>query len=116
MSAKSDAVADRSSDRDLDEHHAHDREVARPHRLDRREVTQVLQHEGDVVAATELVSGAQRPVIALAGLLDSFQMLGEIRREVADQRDILDRLDIARSDLGGWSVRATLPCHRDGRP
>jgi signal transduction histidine kinase len=22
----------------------------------------------------------------------------------------------ARSDLGGWSVRATLPCHRTGRP
>jgi signal transduction histidine kinase len=26
------------------------------------------------------------------------------------------RLDIGRSDLGGWSVRATLPCHRQGRP
>jgi signal transduction histidine kinase len=26
------------------------------------------------------------------------------------------RLDIARSDLGGWSVRATLPCHQNGRP
>jgi signal transduction histidine kinase len=25
------------------------------------------------------------------------------------------RLDIARSDLGGWSVRATLPYHRNGR-
>jgi signal transduction histidine kinase len=25
------------------------------------------------------------------------------------------RLDIARSHLGGWSVRATLP-HRNGRP
>src|ERR687891_529335 len=26
------------------------------------------------------------------------------------------RLDIARSDLGGWSVRATLPYHQNGRP
>ena len=26
------------------------------------------------------------------------------------------RLDIARSDLGGWSVRATLPSRRHGRP
>ncbi|MDD9369824.1 MAG: histidine kinase [Acidimicrobiales bacterium] len=26
------------------------------------------------------------------------------------------RLDIARSDLGGWSVRATLPCRGNGRP
>jgi signal transduction histidine kinase len=26
------------------------------------------------------------------------------------------RLDIARSDLGGWSVRATLPCQQNGRP
>jgi signal transduction histidine kinase len=26
------------------------------------------------------------------------------------------RLDIARSDLGGWSVRATLPCHQNARP
>jgi signal transduction histidine kinase len=26
------------------------------------------------------------------------------------------RLDIARSDLGGWSVRATLPYHHNGQP
>jgi signal transduction histidine kinase len=25
------------------------------------------------------------------------------------------RRDIARSDLGGWSVRATLPYHQNGR-
>jgi signal transduction histidine kinase len=26
------------------------------------------------------------------------------------------RLDLARSELGGWSVRATLPCRQDDRP
>ena len=26
------------------------------------------------------------------------------------------RLEIAYSDLGGWSVRATLPCHQNDQP
>jgi signal transduction histidine kinase len=37
-------------------------------------------------------------------------------RGMADRAAACDgQLEITRSDLGGWSVRATLPCHQNGR-
>jgi signal transduction histidine kinase len=75
----------------------------------RRAVVRVAQEAGYlVVAVDDDGRSGKAPAISAAG----HGLRGMAERAAACG----GRLDIARSDLGGWSVRATLPSHQDGRP
>jgi signal transduction histidine kinase len=75
----------------------------------RRAVVRVAQEAGHlVVAVDDDGRSGKAPAISASG----HGLRGMAERAAACG----GRLDIARSDLGGWSVRATLPCHQNGRP
>lgn len=75
----------------------------------RRAVVRVAQEAGHlVVAVDDDGRSGKAPALSASG----HGLRGMAERAAACG----GRLDIARSDLGGWSVRATLPCHRNGRP
>ena len=75
----------------------------------RRAVVRVAEEAGYlVVAVDDDGRSSKAPAISASG----HGLRGMAERAAACG----GRLDIACSDLGGWSVRATLPCHQDGRP
>jgi signal transduction histidine kinase len=75
----------------------------------RRAVVRVAQEAGHlVVAVDDDGRGGKSPALSASG----HGLRGMAERAAACG----GRLDIARSDLGGWSVRATLPCRQSGRP
>ena len=75
----------------------------------RRAVVRVAEEAGHLVVAVDddgrsgKAPGLGAPGHGLRGMAERAAACG-------------GRLDIGRSDLGGWSVRATLPCRRHGRP
>jgi signal transduction histidine kinase len=75
----------------------------------RRAVVRVAEEGGHLVVAVDddgrsgKAPGLGAPGHGLRGMAERAAACG-------------GRLDIGRSDLGGWSVRATLPCRRHGRP
>ena len=74
----------------------------------RRAVVRVAQEAGHlVVAVDDDGRSGKAPALSASG----HGLRGMAERAAACG----GRLDIARSDLGGWSVRATLP-YRNGRP
>ena len=74
----------------------------------RRAVVRVAEEAGQlVVAIDDDGRGGNAPGFGPSG----HGLRGMVERAAACG----GRLDIVRSDLGGWSVRATLPCRRDGR-
>jgi len=74
----------------------------------RRAVVRVAETAGDLVVAVDDDGRSGRaPAPGAAG----HGLRGMAERAAACG----GRLDIVRSDLGGWSVRATLPRHRNGR-
>jgi signal transduction histidine kinase len=75
----------------------------------RRAVVRVTEQAGHlVVAVDDDGSSGRAPGLGTSG----HGLRGMAERAAACG----GRLDVARSDLGGWSVRASLPCHRGGRP
>jgi signal transduction histidine kinase len=75
----------------------------------RRAVVRVAEEPGHlVVAVDDDGRSGKAPALSASG----HGLRGMAERAAACG----GRLDIARSDLGGWSVRATLPCHQNGRP
>jgi signal transduction histidine kinase len=75
----------------------------------RRAVVRVAEEPGHlVVAVDDDGRSGKAPALSASG----HGLRGMAERAAACG----GRLDIARSDLGGWSVRATLPCHTNGRP
>ena len=75
----------------------------------RRAVVRVAQEAGHlVVAVDDDGRSGKAPALSASG----HGLRGMAERAAACG----GRLDIALSDLGGWSVRATLPCHRNGGP
>jgi signal transduction histidine kinase len=74
----------------------------------RRAVVRVAEEAGHlVVAVDDDGRSGKAPVPSASG----HGLRGMAERAAACG----GRLDIARSVLGGWSVRATLPCHQNGR-
>ena len=75
----------------------------------RRAVVRVAEEAGElVVAVDDDGPSGKAPALSVSG----HGLRGMAERAAACG----GRLDIARSDLGGWSVRATLPCHQNDRP
>jgi signal transduction histidine kinase len=75
----------------------------------RRAVIRVAEQAGHlVVAVDDDGRSGKAPALSAAG----HGLRGMAERAAACGGG----LDIARSDLGGWSVRATLPCHQNDRP
>jgi signal transduction histidine kinase len=75
----------------------------------RQAVVRVAKEAGHlVVAVDDDGRGGKAPALSAS----SHGLRGMAERAAACG----GRLDIARSDLGGWSVRATLPCRQNGRP
>jgi signal transduction histidine kinase len=75
----------------------------------RRAVVRVAQEAGHlVVAVDDDGRSGKAPALSASG----HGLRGMAERAAACG----GRLDIAHSDLGGWSVRATLPCRQSGRP
>jgi signal transduction histidine kinase len=75
----------------------------------RRAVVRVAQEAGHLVVAVD-DDGRSGNAPALSASGHGLQGMAERAAACGG------RLDIARSGLGGWSVRATLPCHQDDRP
>jgi signal transduction histidine kinase len=74
----------------------------------RRAVVRVAEEEGHlVVAVDDDGRSGNAPALSASG----HGLRGMAERAAACG----GRLDIARSDLGGWSVRATVPCHQNDR-
>ena len=79
----------------------------------------ILDNEPDLAVVAE---EAGRLVVAVdddgrSGRVPAPSAAGHGLRGMAERAAACGgRLDIVRSDLGGWSVRATLPCHQNGRP
>jgi len=73
----------------------------------RRAVVRVAEEAGHLVVAVD-DDGRSGKAPALTG--SGHGLRGMAERAAACG----GRLDIGRSDLGGWSVWATLPCHRNG--
>jgi signal transduction histidine kinase len=75
----------------------------------RRAVVRVMEEAGHLLVAVD-DDGRSGKVPALGASGHGLRGMGERAAACGG------RLDIARSDLGGWSVRAILPCHRSDRP
>ncbi|HEX6417744.1 MAG TPA: sensor histidine kinase [Acidimicrobiales bacterium] len=91
-------------------------------RIAQEGVTNTLRHAEARRAVVRVAEEAGHLVVAVdddgrSGTAPALGSPGHGLRGMAERAAACGgRLDIAQSDLGGWSVRATLPCHRDGRP
>jgi signal transduction histidine kinase len=91
-------------------------------RIAQEGVTNALRHAEARRAVVRVVEEAGHLVVAVdddgrSGTAPALGASGHGLRGMAERAAACGgRLDIARSDLGGWSVRATLPGGRDGRP
>jgi len=91
-------------------------------RIAQEGVTNALRHAEARRAVVRVAEEAGHLVVAVdddgrSGKAPALSASGHGLRGMAERAAACGgRLDIARSDLGGWSVRATLPCHQNGRP
>ncbi len=91
-------------------------------RIAQEGVTNALRHAEARRAVVRVAQEAAHLVVAVdddgrSGKAPALSASGHGLRGMAERAAACGgRLDIARSDLGGWSVRATLPCHQNGRP
>jgi signal transduction histidine kinase len=91
-------------------------------RIAQEGVTNALRHAEARRAVVHVAQEAGHLVVAVdddgrSGKAPALSASGHGLRGMAERAAACGgRLDIARSDLGGWSVRATLPCHQNGRP
>jgi signal transduction histidine kinase len=91
-------------------------------RIAQEGVTNTLRHADARRAVVRVAAEAGRLVVAVdddgrSGTAPALSASGHGLRGMAERAAACGgRLDIARSDLGGWSVRATLPRHLNGRP
>jgi signal transduction histidine kinase len=91
-------------------------------RIAQEGVTNALRHAEARRAVVRVAEEAGHLVVAVdddgrSGTAPALSASGNGLRGMAERAAACGgRLDIARSDLGGWSVRATLPCHHNGRP
>ena len=91
-------------------------------RIAQEGVTNTLRHAEARRAVVRVAEEAGHLVVAVdddgrSGKVPALSASGHGLRGMAERAAACGgRLDIARSDLGGWSVRATLPCHPNGRP
>jgi signal transduction histidine kinase len=91
-------------------------------RIAQEAVTNALRHAEARRAVVRVTEEASHLVVAVdddgrSGNVPALGASGHGLRGMAERAAACGgRLEIGRSDLGGWSVRATLPCHRDGRP
>ena len=91
-------------------------------RIAQEGVTNVLRHAEARRAVVRVAEEAGHLVVAVdddgrSGKAPAISASGHGLRGMAERAAACGgRLDIARSDLGGWSVRATLPCQQNGRP
>ena len=91
-------------------------------RIAQEGVTNALRHAEARRAVVRVAEAAGHLVVAVdddgrSGKAPALSAWGHGLRGMAERAAACGgRLDIARSDLGGWSVRATLPCHQNGRP
>src|SRR5918997_2741130 len=90
-------------------------------RIAQEGVTNALRHAEARRAVVPVAEEAGQLVVAIdddgrGGNAPGFGPSGHGLRGMVERAAACGgRLDIVRSDLGGWSVRATLPCRRDGR-
>ncbi len=91
-------------------------------RIAQEGVTNTLRHAEARRAVVRVAEEAGHLVVAVdddgrSGKAPALSAAGHGLRGMAERAAACGgRLDIVRSDLGGWSVRATLPCHQNGRP
>jgi signal transduction histidine kinase len=91
-------------------------------RIAQEGVTNALRHAEARRAVVRVAAEAGHLVVAVdddgrSGTTPAMSASGHGLRGMAERAAACGgRLDIARSDLGGWSVRATLPWHQNGRP
>jgi signal transduction histidine kinase len=91
-------------------------------RIAQESVTNTLRHAEARRAVVRVAEQAGHLVVAVdddgrSGKGPALSASGHGLRGMVERAEACGgRLDIVRSDLGGWSVRATLPCHQDGRP
>jgi signal transduction histidine kinase len=91
-------------------------------RIAQEGVTNALRHAEARRAVIRVAEQAGHLVVAVdddgrSGKAPALSASGHGLRGMAERTAACGgRLDIARSDLGGWSVRATLPCHQNDRP
>jgi signal transduction histidine kinase len=91
-------------------------------RIAQEGVTNALRHAEARRAVVRVAAEAGHLVVAVdddgrSGKAPAMSASGHGLRGMAERAAACGgRLDIARSDLGGWSVRATLPWHQNGRP
>jgi signal transduction histidine kinase len=91
-------------------------------RIAQEGVTNALRHAAARRAVVRVAENAGHLVVAVdddgrSGKAPALSASGHGLRGMAERAAACGgRVDIARSDLGGWSVRATLPCHQNGRP
>ena len=90
-------------------------------RIAQEGVTNTLRHAEARRAVVRVAEEAGHLVVAVdddgrSGKAPALSASGHGLRGMAERAAACGgRLDIARSDLGGWSVRATLPCRQNGR-
>jgi signal transduction histidine kinase len=90
-------------------------------RIAQEGVTNALRHAEARRAVVRVAEEAGNLVIAIdddgrSGKAPALSVSGHGLRGMAERVAACGgRLDIARSDLGGWSVQATLPCHEEGQ-
>jgi len=90
-------------------------------RIAQEGVTNTLRHAEARRAVVRVAEEAGHLVVAVdddgrSGRVPALSASGHGLRGMAERAAACGgRLDIARSDLGGWSVRATLPYHQNGR-
>ncbi len=91
-------------------------------RIAQEGVTNTLRHADARRAVVRVAEQAGHLVVAVdddgrSGKAPALSAAGHGLRGMAERAAACGgRLDIARSDLGGWSVQATLPCHQNGQP
>jgi signal transduction histidine kinase len=91
-------------------------------RIAQEGVTNALRHAEARRAVVRVAEEAGHLVVAVdddgrSGKAPALSASGHGLRGMAERAAACGgRLDIARSALGGWSVRAILPCHQSGRP
>jgi signal transduction histidine kinase len=91
-------------------------------RIAQEGVTNALRHAEARRAVVRVAEEAGHLVVAVdddgrSGKAPALSASGHGLRGMAERAAACGgRLDIDRSDLGGWSVRATLPCRQNGRP
>ena len=91
-------------------------------RIAQEGVTNTLRHAEARRAVVRVAEEAGHLVVAVdddgrSGKAPALSASGHGLRGMAERAAACGgRLDIDRSDLGGWSVRATLPRHQNGRP